>query len=105
MSEEVKDAGRTVARAIIGGDLLNGAFGIVFLVTYVFMITDLDATLNHDSGHPHIWVFLQAVPRGGAVILNIIPMVLIFAGTLSFNLSTSRCTWAFARDEGLPLRS
>jgi len=105
MSEEVKDAGKTVPRAILGGYLLNGALGIVFLVTYVFMITDLDAALNHDSGYPHIWVFLQAVPRGGAVVLNIIPTVLIFAGTLSFNLSTSRCTWAFARDEGLPFRS
>lgn len=105
MSEEVKDAGKTVPRAILGGYLLNGALGIVFLITYVFMITDLEAALNHDSGYPHIWVFMQAVPRGGAVVLNIIPTILIFAGTLSFNLSTSRCTWAFARDEGLPFRN
>lgn len=102
MSEEIKDAGKTVPRAMIGSYFLNGALGIVFLVTYMFMLTDVDAALNDVSGYPHIWVFLQAVPRGGAVVLNIIPTLLIFAGTLSFNLSTSRCTWAFARDEGLP---
>jgi len=102
MSEEIKDAGKTVPRAMLGSYFLNGALGIVFLITYMFMITDIDAALDDVSGYPHIWVFLQAVPRGGAVVLNVIPTFLIFAGTLSFNLSTSRCTWAFARDEGLP---
>ncbi|KAF2003153.1 amino acid permease 2 [Amniculicola lignicola CBS 123094] len=102
MSEEIKDAGKTVPRAIIGSYLLNGLLGLVFLISYAFMITDVDAALDDASGYPHIWVFAQAVSAGGVVALNAIPTVLIFAGTLSFNLSTSRQTWAFARDKGLP---
>jgi choline transport protein len=105
MSEEIKDAGRTVPRAMIGAYLMNGSLGIVFLISYMFMITDVDAALNDATGYPHIWVFSQAVGAGGVVALNAIPIVLIFAGTLTYNLSTSRQTWAFARDNGLPFSS
>jgi choline transport protein len=102
MAEEIKDAGKTVPRAMIGAYLMNGSLGIVFLISYVFMITDVDAALSDVTGYPHMWVFAQAVGPGGVVALNAIPTVLIFAGTLTFNLSTSRQTWAFARDRGLP---
>ncbi|KAF2477510.1 GABA permease-like protein [Lindgomyces ingoldianus] len=102
MSEEIKDAGITVPRAMVGSYVLNGALGLAFLVSYMFMMTDVEAALNDATGYPHIWVFSQAVSSGGVVALNVIPTLLIFAGTLSFNLSTSRQTWAFARDKGLP---
>jgi choline transport protein len=102
MSEEIKDAGKTVPKAMIGAYLMNGSLGIIFLISYMFMITDVEAALNDASGYPHIWVFSQAVGNGGVVALNAIPTVLIFAGTLTYNLSTSRQTWAFARDKGLP---
>jgi choline transport protein len=102
MAEEIKDAGKTVPRAMIGAYIMNGALGIVFLVSYMFMITDVQAALGDATGYPHMWVFAQAVSGGGVVALNAIPTVLIFAGTLTYNLSTSRQTWAFARDQGLP---
>lgn len=85
---------------MINAYIMNGVLGLIFLISYVFMITDLDAAL--DADYPHIWVFSQAVGPGGVVALNAIPTVLIFAGTLTYNLSTSRQTWAFARDHGLP---
>lgn len=87
---------------MINAYLMNGLIGLTFLISYMFMITDLDAALNDASGYPHIWVFSQAVGPGGVAALNAIPIVLIFAGTLTYNLSTSRQTWAFARDHGLP---
>lgn len=102
MSEEIKDAGNVVPRAMMNSYFLNGALGIVFLISYMFMMTDVAAALEHVTGYPHLWVFEQAVPKGGVIALNVIPTILIFAGTLSFNLSTSRQTWAFARDDGLP---
>ncbi|EAT79626.1 hypothetical protein HBI56_150380 [Parastagonospora nodorum] len=105
MSEEIKDAGKTVPKAMIGAYLMNGSLGIIFLVSYMFMVTDVEAALNDASGYAHIWVFSQAVGTGGVVALNAIPTVLIFAGTLTYNLSTSRQTWAFARDKGLPFSS
>ncbi|KAF2808667.1 GABA permease-like protein [Mytilinidion resinicola] len=89
MSEEIKYAGMTVPRAIVSAYLLNGALGLVFLI-------------SNPTYYPHIWVFRQAVSSGSVAALNVILTVLIFAGTVSFNLSTSRQTWAFARDHGLP---
>ncbi|KAF2751449.1 amino acid transporter [Sporormia fimetaria CBS 119925] len=103
MSEEIKDAGRTVPRAMISSYFMNGAIGLVFLISYMYVMTDLSAALDDVTGYPHIWVFSQAVSPAGVVALNVIPTILIFAGTLSYNLSTSRQTWAFARDNGLPL--
>ncbi|EMD93073.1 hypothetical protein COCC4DRAFT_196681 [Bipolaris maydis ATCC 48331] len=105
MAEEIKDAGKTVPRAMIGAYIMNGALGVVFLISYMFMITDVQAALDDATGYPHMWVFAQAVSTGGVIALNAIPTVLIFAGTLTFNLSTSRQTWAFARDRGLPFSS
>lgn len=103
MSEETQDAGKTVPRAMLGAYFMNGVLGFVFLISYMFMMTDVAAALEDATGYPHIWVFSQAVPKGAVVVLNAIPTILIFAGTLSYNLSTSRQTWAFARDEGFPL--
>lgn len=85
-----------------GSYILNGALGLVFLISYMFMMTDVDAALNDPTCYPHIWISQQAVSPGGVVALNVIPTLLIFAGTVSFNLSTSCQTWAFARDRGLP---
>ncbi|KAL1639716.1 hypothetical protein SLS58_007614 [Diplodia intermedia] len=100
MSEEISDAGRVVPKAMIWSYLVNGGIGFVFLVTYLFMITDVEASL--EDWYPHIWVFRQAVDDAGVIGLNVIPTVLIFAGTVSYNLSTSRQTWSLARDKGLP---
>jgi amino acid transporter len=90
---------------MIGAYLMNGVIGLIFLVSYMYMVTDIDAALNDASGYPHLWVFAQAVGPKGVVALNAIPTVLIFAGTLTYNFSTSRQTWAFARDNGLPFSS
>ncbi|KAB2571876.1 Choline transport protein [Lasiodiplodia hormozganensis] len=100
MSEEIKDAGVVVPRAMVWSYVINGGLGFIFLVTYLFMITDVEAAL--EDWYPHIWVFRQAVNDAGVVGLNVIPTVLIFAGTVSYNLSTSRQTWSFARDKGVP---
>ncbi|KAF2187236.1 hypothetical protein K469DRAFT_771576 [Zopfia rhizophila CBS 207.26] len=103
-SSKIKDASVTVPRAMIGSYLLNGALGLVF-ISYIFMMTDVEATINDTTGYPHMYVSSPAVLAGGAAALNAIPTVLIFAGNLTFNLSTLRQAWAFARNKGLPFSS
>ncbi len=82
--------------------VLNGLIGIVFLISYMFMVTDVDAALKDPTGYPHIWVWRNTVPAAGVAALNSILTVITFAGAAPFSLSTSRQTWAFARDKGLP---
>jgi choline transport protein len=86
----MKDAGVTVPRAMIGSHLLNAALGIVFLISYLFRITSVDDALNDATGYPHMWVFMNTFPMNGVNGLAYIVILLIFAGTVSFNLSTSR---------------
>ncbi|KAK3670939.1 hypothetical protein LTR78_009217 [Recurvomyces mirabilis] len=102
MSEEIKDAGVTVPRAMVGSYLLNGGLGVIFLVSFLFSIVDLDGALNDGSGYPFLFVFTNAFSLPAVNALSAIVITLIFAGTLSYNLSTSRQTWAFARDQGMP---
>ncbi|KAH7420156.1 amino acid permease 2 [Cadophora sp. MPI-SDFR-AT-0126] len=102
MSEEIKDAGTTVPQAILNSYLLNGGLGFIFLVSFMFCMTNVNDALKDPTGYPFIWVFRQTVAKSGLNGLSSIVIVLLFAGTLSFSLSTSRQTWAFARDGGLP---
>jgi amino acid transporter len=92
MSEEMKDAGVTVPRAMIGSYLLNAALGLVFLISYLFCITLIDDALNDPTGYPHMWVFKNTVSMEGVNGLASLVILLIFAATVSFNLSTSRQT-------------
>lgn len=102
MAEEVKDAGRNVPLAIVWSYVGNGILALVFLISYLFAIPSVEDALNDDSGFPFIYVFHQAVSTGGVNALTIMVLVLVVASNVSFNASTSRQTFAFARDHGLP---
>lgn len=102
MAEEVKDAGRNVPNAIVWSYVGNGLLALVFLVTYLFSIPSVDDAINDPSGFPFIYVFQKAVSTGGVNALTIMVLVLVVASNVSFNASTSRQTFAFARDHGLP---
>ena len=69
------------------------------LVTYCFCLTDVDAALHSVSGFPYIYVFQTGTgSTGGAVGLTSVILILGIAGATSFFASTSRQTFAFARD-------
>ena len=102
MSEEVSDAGLNVPRAMVWSYFGNGVIAFIFLVTYLFAIPSVEDALNDPSGFPFIYVFDQA---GGPPVVNsltILVLVLVIFSNVSFNASTSRTTFAFARDKGLP---
>ncbi|KAK4164247.1 amino acid permease-domain-containing protein [Cladorrhinum sp. PSN259] len=109
ISEEISSASTTVPKTIVYSYLMNGIIGLVFVVSYAFTFATpsvLESALNDPTGYPHIYIFQQALGSKALVVLvNMIPIILIFAGTLTFTLSTSRQTWAFARDKGLPFSS
>jgi amino acid transporter len=102
MAEEVKDAGRNVPMAMFWSYVLNGILGLIFMITYLFCLTSVDDALNDPTFFPFIWVFRQAVSTGGINALTVMILVLVIASNISFNASTSRQTFAFARDKGLP---
>ena len=102
MAEEVKDAGRNVPIAIVWSYVGNGLIALVFLVTFLFAMPSVEEAIGDPSGFPFIYVFQKTVSTGGVNALTIMVLILVVASNVSFNASTSRQTFAFARDNGLP---
>lgn len=102
MSEEVKDAGRSVPIAIAWGYFGNGIMAIVLLIAYLFAIPSVEDALNDDTGFPFLYVFQNAVSTAGVNGLTAIILLPVIFSNIFFNAATSRQTFAFARDKGLP---
>lgn len=75
---------------------------IILIITYLFAVDNVDNALNDPSGYPFIYVFSQAMPNSGVTALTIIILLIVIAANISWNASTARQTFAFARDNGLP---
>ena len=103
LAEEIENAGVIVPKAMLWSFLLNMPFTFVLLVTYLFVMTDIGAALASDTGYPFIYIFETVTgTRGGTLALTIILLILLMMITISALASSSRQTWAFARDRGLP---
>jgi amino acid transporter len=102
MAEEVRDAGRYVPISIFWSYIGNGVMAIIFLITYLFSIDSVDNALGDPSGYPFIYVFSTAVSTAGVNGLTSMVLIIVIAANISFNASTARQTFAFARDNGLP---
>lgn len=103
MSEEIQNPSVNVPRSMMTGITLNGFLGFGMLLAVLFCLGDVDAALHTRTGYPFIEVFRQAVGTvGGATAMTIIVVALGICGTIGFLASSSRMTWAFARDRGLP---
>lgn len=105
MSEEVKDAGIVVPRAIICSYVVNGFMGLILLITYLFCIPSIDDALVDASGYPFLYVFRSSMSTGAVNALTALVLVLVISSNIDFGTSASRQAYAFARDHGLPFSS
>ncbi|CDM32283.1 hypothetical protein DTO013E5_3522 [Penicillium roqueforti] len=102
MSEEVKDAARYVPIAMAWGYFSNGLMAIVMIITYLFATPSVEDSLNDATGFPFLYVFQKATSIAGTNGLTAIIILPVIFSNILFNASTSRQTFAFARDQGLP---
>lgn len=85
---------------------INIPFTFGMVVSYLFCITSLEDAVSDPTGYPFIYVFRQATQsRSGTTGMTALMLVLISMITISAMASTSRQTFAFARDNGLPFSS
>ena len=76
--------------------------GFVFLSVLLFVLSDIDTVINRTAG-PLLQIFYDATnSRAGSVCLMIFPLVCLLFATISIMTTSSRMTYAFARDGGLP---
>lgn len=103
MSDEVKDAPKKVPWSMVIAVAGNGITAFLFIITVLFCLGDLTTALETPTGYPIIQVFYTAT--GSKAAATAMMSVLIFIGVVSlFNglASTTRLTWVFAKDHGLP---
>lgn len=76
--------------------------GWVFLSCLMFVLKDVDNVIESPAG-PLLQIFYDATNnRAGATCLLIFPLVCMLFATIGIMTTSSRMTYAFARDRGLP---
>ncbi|KAK3323115.1 GABA permease [Cercophora scortea] len=103
MAEELRNASKSLPRAMLAGMLVNGAMGLVMIITFCMLLGDVEQVLATPTGQPFIQVFYNAVQNKAAATAMTSLMIIITACGVINNIATSsRQLWAFARDKGVP---
>lgn len=103
LAEELPHASRNVPIAMIGSVTVNGILGIGYCTMLLFSTGGLDVLLSTPTGFPFMQIFLDATrSAAGATAMSLIITLTAVAATVAGITSTSRTTWAFARDKAIP---
>lgn len=103
MSEEVKKARTAVPNALMASVGINGVLGFAMMVTILFVIGNIEDALDPVTGFTFIDVFASALDSDSfATGLTSLLLFLFMFTAVAVMCATSRVTWAFARDNGLP---
>lgn len=99
MSEETTRANVNIPRAMISSIIINGICAFAFIVTVLYSISDVSAVMATKTGYPIIEVFFQATGNTHAATAMTCAVIIMFVLVMvAASASTSRLTWAFARD-------
>lgn len=103
VGEEVQNAATSVPRSMVLTVLINGLLAFGWIIALLFSVGDVDKALNTPTKYPIVYIFYQATGsvRAATAMMSALIIIAFFA-TLGILASTSRLTWAFARDKGLP---
>ncbi|KAK3045541.1 hypothetical protein LTR09_012884 [Extremus antarcticus] len=106
MSEEVAKPRTTIPWALITSITLNGFLGFGMLIALLYCQGDIMQNLGSKTGFPFIEAFLQSLHSlpWATAYTSILLVLLVFAN-VAVLAATSRTTYAFARDNGLPFSS
>ena len=103
MSEEIRNASTIVPYSLITSLMLNGILGLGMLIAVLFCLGDIDAALDTPTKYPFMEIFFQATDSAaGSTAMIAIITVLQICATIACLAGSSRMTWSFARDHGLP---
>ena len=102
MSEEVRDARKSIPRVMMTIWAVNFTILFVAAITVCYHITDLEDALNDPTTYPAIYVLRQALPLAWITVILVIIIALNVASNIVYLATVTRDLFAFARDNGLP---
>lgn len=103
MCEETQNPQREVPKAMVLSVVSAGITGMIYLITILFVLPDVQTLLNVANGQPIGLLFktVTGSAGGGFGLLFLILGIQLFAGIGALT-AASRCTYAFARDGAIP---
>lgn len=103
MSEETTNAKKSVPMALVGATALAGILGWGINVVLAFrMGTDIESIMASPIGQPMAVILFNSFGQTGTLIVWSFVIVVQYVMGTSCCVATSRQTFAFARDGGLP---
>lgn len=102
MSEEVKDASKSVPKAMITVYIAN--FFLIFpaIITVCYHIPSIEDALKDPTLYPTIYVLRQAMSIGWMTAMLVIIVLLLVCSNITYLAAVTRDLWAFSRDQGFP---
>lgn len=105
MIEEIPNPKREGPRTLLASILMGIITGLIFLTILLFVLKDIDAVISSPAG-PLMQIFYDSTgSKVGSICLMIVPLVCFLFASVSLMTTSSRMTYAFARDKGLPFSS
>lgn len=104
MAEECTDPEVQVPKAISLVPVIGGVIALIFVLPICVTLPPLAEVAQAPYGQalPYI-LYVVTGSRAAALVLMILVLLVTLFCSISISTTASRCTWAFARDNGIPL--
>ncbi|KAK8107543.1 amino acid transporter [Apiospora kogelbergensis] len=104
LSEELRNASKSLPRAMLATIMLNGGLGFVTVLTFCYNIGDVSSILDSPTGFPFIQLYYNMTRSITGTTAMVSVMIILSVANATANMTTaSRQLFAFARDHGFPL--
>lgn len=102
MSEEVKDAAKSVPKAMIAIYVVNFCLIFPAILTVCYHIPNVSDALDDPTLYPTIYVLRQTMSAGWMTVILVIVVLLLICSNITYLAAVTRDLFAFARDQGFP---
>ncbi|WEW59745.1 GABA/polyamine transporter [Emydomyces testavorans] len=103
LSEECSNANIASPRAIVLTSAVGGLMGWLLQVVVAYTVKDIDVVLHSELGQPWASFLFQVMSRRMAVAILALTIICGFSMGQACMIAASRVTYAYARDDCLPL--
>ncbi|KAI0473302.1 amino acid/polyamine transporter I [Xylariaceae sp. FL0804] len=101
LSEETRRAAWSAPIGVVSSVGFSAVFGLLVLLSFLFSIQDLQATINSQYDQPVLQILVDIFGQQGALVLFSLIIICVWHCGLFSMTSNSRMMFAFARDGGI----
>jgi choline transport protein len=102
MSEEVKNAAKSVPKAMMSIYIVNFCLIFPAILTVCYHITNIEDALTDPTLYPTIYVLRQSMSPAWMTVILVIVVLLLICSNITYLAAVTRDLFAFSRDQGLP---